>query len=334
MAATITRTPWIDDDGTGTTGTVINNAVKTSLYNEIDTALTLVAQLTGGNVFSGTQAIAGLLNVTGLGSHTFQASGTGPNALYIINSAAGAGNLAAVYVGNDRASTRAQFLCLSSTTTPSGPNLADGATLVSTGIGGLSLWTSDPAGALRFYTGGSSERLRVTPTGEMLVGSLINTFNAAVAIGTDLTAHQGVAIKNLSASNAGNLMVFENSAGAVCGNIVQTGAATVSFGTTSDARLKDDAGRAADLTALRAVVVHDFTWKADGVRDRGVFAQDVADLFPRAILTGTDDRTARGDLARPWMIDYSKLVPDLIVGWQHLDAEVAALRAQLATLKG
>ena len=34
--ATITRTPWIDDDGTGTTGTVLNNAVKTELYNQID----------------------------------------------------------------------------------------------------------------------------------------------------------------------------------------------------------------------------------------------------------------------------------------------------------
>ena len=29
MAVTITRTAWTDDDGSGTTGTVINNAVKT-----------------------------------------------------------------------------------------------------------------------------------------------------------------------------------------------------------------------------------------------------------------------------------------------------------------
>jgi hypothetical protein len=36
---TIPRTVWIDDDGTGTTGTVLNNAVKTELYNQIDTAL-------------------------------------------------------------------------------------------------------------------------------------------------------------------------------------------------------------------------------------------------------------------------------------------------------
>ena len=34
----ITRTPIIDDNGTGTTGTIINNAWKTELYNQIDAA--------------------------------------------------------------------------------------------------------------------------------------------------------------------------------------------------------------------------------------------------------------------------------------------------------
>ncbi|HEV8445441.1 MAG TPA: hypothetical protein VGQ44_01430 [Gemmatimonadaceae bacterium] len=37
----ITRTAWIDDDGSGTTGTVLNNAVKTELYNQIDAALSI-----------------------------------------------------------------------------------------------------------------------------------------------------------------------------------------------------------------------------------------------------------------------------------------------------
>jgi hypothetical protein len=32
----ITRTIWIDDDGTGTTGTIINNAEKQLLYDQID----------------------------------------------------------------------------------------------------------------------------------------------------------------------------------------------------------------------------------------------------------------------------------------------------------
>jgi hypothetical protein len=39
MAHPITRTSWIDDDGTGTTGTIINNAEKQTLYNQIDAAI-------------------------------------------------------------------------------------------------------------------------------------------------------------------------------------------------------------------------------------------------------------------------------------------------------
>jgi hypothetical protein len=85
---------------------------------------------------------------------------------------------------------------------------------------------------------------------------------------------------------------------------------------------------------LRAVVVHDFTWKADGVGDRGIFAQDAHAHYPHAIVEGSDDRTASGDLARPWMTDYSKFVPDLIVGWQQHDAAIAELRAALAAAKG
>ena len=37
--ATIQRTPMIDDDGTGTTGTVINAAWKSELYDQIDAAI-------------------------------------------------------------------------------------------------------------------------------------------------------------------------------------------------------------------------------------------------------------------------------------------------------
>lgn len=36
---TITRTAMTDDDGTGTTGTIFNNAWKTALYDQIDAAI-------------------------------------------------------------------------------------------------------------------------------------------------------------------------------------------------------------------------------------------------------------------------------------------------------
>jgi hypothetical protein len=139
----------------------------------------------------------------------------------------------------------------------------------------------------------------------------------------------GISIQNTNPSNSINYLLFLNSAAAAAGNIAQNGATAVVYGTTSDARLKADAGPASDLAALRAIVVHDFTWKADGVADRGIFAQEAAALFPRAILAGTDETTEAGHLARPWMADYSKFVADLIVGWQQHDAALDALRARL-----
>jgi len=155
---------------------------------------------------------------------------------------------------------------------------------------------------------------------------------AKLLVGFDGVTNIGLGMKQSNPANTGNYLLFFNSAGAATGNIAQSSATTIVYGNTSDARLKDDDGPATDLAALRAVRVHDFRWKADGLRDRGVFAQDVAALFPRAVLAGTDEQTADGGLARPWMTDYSKFVADLIVGWQHHDAAIAALRAALDAL--
>ena len=58
----ITRTPIVDDDGSGMTGTIINNLWKQELYNQIDAALaTMIAttlNVTGRATLSGTYAIA------------------------------------------------------------------------------------------------------------------------------------------------------------------------------------------------------------------------------------------------------------------------------------
>ena len=65
----ITRTPIIDDDGTGTTGTVIDNAWKTELYNQIDAALPVppssVLRLIGAA--SGSSTATGAVNLTSWG---------------------------------------------------------------------------------------------------------------------------------------------------------------------------------------------------------------------------------------------------------------------------
>ena len=53
----ITRTPMVDDDGSGTTGTIINNAWKSELYDQIDA---LAAPSTGAGAW---QAMAGTFHI-------------------------------------------------------------------------------------------------------------------------------------------------------------------------------------------------------------------------------------------------------------------------------
>jgi len=57
----IIRTPIVDDDGSGTTGTVIDNAWKQELYTQIDVALAAILQPTYGSWTPGDASGAGLV---------------------------------------------------------------------------------------------------------------------------------------------------------------------------------------------------------------------------------------------------------------------------------
>jgi len=428
---TIDRTNYnalIDDDGTNTKGTPWSkNQVKIVLMDPIDGAL------------------AKVMDPLSFGAHVFTAAGAGVNSLSVRNTQAGTGNSAALYVGNDADAGLTIVQSFASNYTASGYAQPNGSLLYAGGAGGLSIIAAAAAGAIRFYSGGASERLRidqnggftfngpgnVTIAGALSVGSsglgsftLRNSLNGTTArtdvfIGNDAnanlldiatyasgytatagfdlpngtlfyhaggggmsfyTANGGASInfwtggaKRLSVTGPGEVVINElnpvsvaqvfvgadnsshivvygaandsatqtiyflacyNSSRGLAGAVHQTGATTVAFETTSDARLKIDQGRATNLEALRGVLVHDFRWKADDRWDRGVFAQEAAVVFPRAVSEGTDETTESGDLAHPWMTDYSKFVPDLIAGWQQHDAAIAQLRAELAALKG
>ena len=224
MAITITRSAWIDDDGSGTTGTVINNAIKTDLYNQIDGALAKAAQIAGGNAFTGTQTIAGFVMI----------NATGP-----VNGA---------------------VFSVDSTTGGAAINLRD--------------TTDTPSTAYIYFTGASG-----TAAGY---------------------------IQRVGTTNA------------------------VQYVTSSDQRLKIDYGLSRDVSVLQNTRIHDFAWDDQTQRrGRGVFAQEAITVLEEAVAQGSDDRTAEGALIKPWGVDYSKYVPDLIVGWQQHEAAIDELRAKL-----
>jgi hypothetical protein len=135
----------------------------------------------------------------------------------------------------------------------------------------------------------------------------------------------GITMANTGVVNVGNnarptgwgFLTF-NRSGVQIGSVTQSGTTGVSYNILSDIRLKEDNG-ITQKSRINDVKVHDFTWKSDGYNAIGVFAQELADVIPEAVTKGIDNN-------QYWQIDYSKLVPDLIV-------EVQSLRAELDKLK-
>ena len=108
-------------------------------------------------VTTGTVRVSGgLLDVTGFGDHTFSASGTGANVLYVRNTTAGTGNYARMGVGNDTSASALLLQTHASTYTTSGYNVADGSLIYQGLAGGLNLAAGHASGDVRFYTGGST----------------------------------------------------------------------------------------------------------------------------------------------------------------------------------
>ena len=113
------------------------------------------------------------------------------------------------------------------------------------------------------------------------------------------------------------------------GSITSTAGSVVLYNTTSDERLKNDIGISKNTDVIDNTKIHDFSWKADGSVDRGVFAQEAKLIKPLAVSEGTDQLGENGLPIRPWSVDYSKYVPDLIVYCQQLKARIETLEAQL-----
>lgn len=126
------------------------------------------------------------------------------------------------------------------------------------------------------------------------------------------------------------------------GQIYSTSGTTY-YATTSDRRVKRniaDAPSAADVLARLRVVSHDWVHD-DGHVPYSFIAQEVADVYPRAVSRGGpgdgeyDDGTGEFVPAgcSPWGLDNSVLVPVLTKALQEQQAQIAALSARVARLE-
>ena len=120
----------------------------------------------------------GVLTVSGFGTHSFSAGGTGENKLLIRNTTAGTGNYARLDLQADGSDTRLVLDALSSTYTTSGIFVQAGAVVQSQGVGGLSIAANNASGAIRFYTGGQTERASILANGTIKTSSTVSVGNA------------------------------------------------------------------------------------------------------------------------------------------------------------
>jgi hypothetical protein len=304
---------------------MFNNAWKTEFYNQIDQALAKVPMLTGANTFTGSQTIAGVLVVTALGGHSFTASVPGKNTVVIQNGDGGSTSGTSITLGNNLDSTMFAASTFSSTYPANGTKGEQpSGTLFEQHSYGIVFAATAASGKHEFWTGGA-KRWTMGADGSWSAGLIVGgqTFSNFMP-GFQTFSNAGTA--------SATAIYFQNANGVV-GSVTTAGSATA-FNTSSDARLKSDRGLARDTSILERTEIHDYDWIADGTRGRGVFSQDAHRVAPFANAPGTDERDDEGRLVRPWSTDYSKYVPDLIVGWQQHREELAALRAELAALKG
>jgi hypothetical protein len=194
MAIAITRTSINDDDGSLLTGTVLNNAWKTEFYGQIDAVLnaTRAADLlftdatydfgkagatrARDGFFSRHLTVGGTLTVNGTGTHEFTSALSGGNFLGIVNTTNDTASYSALKA--TAGATNTYLYCLSAAYTPSTIYLAASGVLVNAGAGGLSIAATNAAGDIRFYAGGTTERVAISDAGVVTIGGKALTFGA------------------------------------------------------------------------------------------------------------------------------------------------------------
>lgn len=212
----------------------------------------------------------------------------------------------------------------------------------SSGVFALSPLTIDqPTGLVRLTTSGSAS---LTTTNDVRIGH--NNANDPVTSG----GNDGVTIKewghvnvfataltpvSIGRSDNGNLVAWNKPRGTYVAGISISGS-TISYGTTSDYRLKNVFGEVYGPSAIedvKKIQVHDFEFKDyPGEPWQGFIAHKLQAVQPNAVIGEKDAVDENGNII-PQNVDNAKLVPVLMAALKETIKMVEELKAEVETLK-
>jgi hypothetical protein len=201
--------------------------------------------------------------------------------------------------------------------------------------------SSEGSTPLRFFTG-SSERMRIDSSGNLLVGATStsskllvsqsgNSYALEVAKGNSSVATVNI-YNGYTASGTATAIRFEDHNSTPRGSITVTTSATA-YNTSSDYRLKENiapmTGALARVAALKPVT---YTWKSTGEADEGFIAHELQEVCPSAVTGEKDAVDAEGKPVYQG-IDTSFLVATLTAAIQEQQQLITALTARVEALE-
>ena len=198
-----------------------------------------------------------------------------------------------------------------------------------------------------------TERMRITSGGDLLIGNTDQNFRLSVLQSSNATP-VAVRATNASFSNACVLLDAGPAAGTGYyhiqarsnynsaatnvflvfgnGNVQNT---NNSYGSISDAKLKENIVDATPkLDKLMQVKVRNYNLIGDELKQIGVVAQELEQIFPNMIEENIDKDADGNDLGTTTKaVKYSVFVPMLLKAIQELNAKVEAQAVEIALLK-
>jgi hypothetical protein len=202
----------------------------------------------------------------------------------------------------------------------------------SSGTGTVRVFTGAADSSLDFGTASSAERMRITSSGALCVGTTSATGSVRFIVESDTTTLNPMTVSNTRSTAATDYTILFYRAGNIVGS-VQTSLSATSYVTSSDYRLKENiapmTGALAKVELLKPVT---YDWKTGG-SSQGFIAHELQAVVPDCVVGDKDEVDADGNI-KPQGVDTSFLVATLTAAIQELNAKVDAQAVRIAELEG